>query len=490
MTTSSRTRSEQRRNDFFLALLDFDTVAVETQPSRRAPRPALILGVVAAVIALAWCVRFWTPAVSDPALAAKSPPGPTRDDHETSIFWKRGAWQPTGLRPYLDVFSEYPPLATWAFGIPYLFVDTGTAPPKELLKTLDATAPSHPSMRRFGDYWSFFMAAAWLGIAALTFQLSRERGICSYWTWICLGPAALYLALQRFDALPALALTGALLALTRGFPISGFVLLGCGIMVKIYPVVAVPAAFAYVWRSQGPKRACFALTALVLTCVLCELPVFVDGCMDPAWSAPWRPGLEHAANASPVEGGLAAVKAPFVYQGGRDTNPASLAERLFQGWLGVSYDRLLAGIKVFRVIQFAPALVAMGLLYWRPHPQRLLSATAALVATFVLFHNIYSPQFHLWLVPLVAVAGAGMPGAAAALLLVFIDVVTYAQFPILSTQAVFDPATQRNVYPSGFYTVVDMRLILTAGLTGVLWYMAAAPLDPTAGTADRAAIGT
>jgi hypothetical protein len=209
----------------------------------------------------------------------------------------------------------------------------------------------------------------------------------------------------------------------------------------------------------------------------------VAGCQDPGWSAPWRPGLEGAAHASAFEGGLAAVRAPFAFQGGRDTNPASLAERLFRGWLGLDYDQLLAGLQVFRVLQFAPALLAAYLVLRQPKPYALVASTGALVATFLLFHNIFSPQFHLWLVPLVAVAGTGYGGAVAAALLAFLDVVTYAQFPILSTQAVFDPATQRNIYPARFHTVVDLRLLLTAGLTGTLWYLAARRSGPDAATA-------
>src|SRR5262245_17286495 len=83
-----------------------------------------VLAVAGGVILLAWCARALVPPL--PA-DVRHEPRALRDDYEHTIYLKRGAWAPTGLRPYLDVFSEYPPLATWTFALPYLVVGTGGA---------------------------------------------------------------------------------------------------------------------------------------------------------------------------------------------------------------------------------------------------------------------------------------------------------------------------------------------------------------------------
>jgi hypothetical protein len=426
---------------------------------------AIALAVAGLGIVLGWLARTLTTPYRDPNNPAHTVPRATRDDYEMSIYWKRGAWEPTGLRPYLDVFSEYPPLATWMFGLPFAAIDLEPAPPKTMLQNINAASPNDPATLRYGNIWAAAMVFVWFGVAGITAVLARALGSRPWVCWLCLGPAALYCAIQRFDPLPALAVSCALLCFVRGRGILGFVLLACGAMIKIYPAVLAPLAFGYVWRTAGLRSALFGAGAFAGVIGLAELPPLLAGFRDPSWDGKPRGSLE---------GGLAAVKVPFSYQGERDTNPGSLAERFFRGWLGVSYESLLQGLKAFRVLQFAPALFAVAIGWFRPRPAALCAASAALVTTFVLFHNIYSPQFQCWIVPLAALAAGGRAGLVVLGLAFAADVVTYVQFPILSSQARFDPATQRNVFPALFTTIIDLRIVLTAALCGLLWWQALA----------------
>ena len=431
----------------------------------------------AAVIAVASLVRFATPPWRDPANPARTQAGPVRDDYEYTIYLKRGAWAPTGLRPYVDVFSEYPPVATWIFGIPFFLVKPEHAPARAMLGALDTAAPTSPVALAYGNAWAVLMAIAWFSVAAVTAQLARALELSPTRALLCLGPASLYCALQRFDPLPALAASSALLAILSGRFRWGFVFLALGAMLKIYPAVLAPLAFGYVAKRAGWREAFAAAAVFVGVLVLAHIPPFLSGWNDPAWSAPWRPqhfaGVDLAVTPpTPARSGLAAVGVPFVFQGERDTNPGSLAERLFRGWLALPYDQLLAGVKVFRIVQLAPALLAFFLGWYRPQPKTLLAASAVLVTSFVLFHNIYSPQFQCWIVPLAAVAGGGLVGVFACALALSADLVTYLQFPIFGAQRIFDPKTQQNVYPAGFQTMVDLRLLLTTALLGTLLWLA------------------
>ena len=52
-------------------------------------------------------------------------PGPRpirffRDNYDMSCYFRRGAWLPLGKRPYAEVFSEYPQLATYLFGLTHV----------------------------------------------------------------------------------------------------------------------------------------------------------------------------------------------------------------------------------------------------------------------------------------------------------------------------------------------------------------------------------
>lgn len=443
---------------------------------------------IAAVLGLALAVRAWTPSRVDPKAPARAVTQPTRDDYEYTIFMKRGAWA-VGLRPYLDVFSEYPPLATWAFGLPFFVMKPPAENPRAALAAVDSAAPHSDLARSYADLWALFMAVAWFGVAACTAMIAKNLQISTGRTFLLLGPACLFCALQRFDPLPALAVSGALCAFVSSRPSAGFAMLGVGVMLKIYPIVLFFLALGYVWRRHGWRAAVVGTLAFGAICVFCELPVFWSGVLDPSWTAKHRParfaGIE--LTATPFHSGLAAVDVPFAYQGERDTNAGSLPERLFRGWIGVKdYADLLAGIQWLRILQFVAVVPAFFVGWLRPQPRVLVAASGALVTAFVLFHNIYSPQFHLWIAPLAIVAAGGRLGIAAAVCSLAVDVVTYLQFPILAPQAFFDPVQKKNIYPAAFWPMVDLRLLLTATLLVILTILALRRNINDAGATPRA----
>ncbi len=79
------------------------------------------------------------------------------------------------------------------------------------------------------------------------------------------------------------------------------------------------------------------------------------------------------------------------------------------------------------------ALAALALVWGRfargrPAPERLVAAAAAAVVAFVAFGKVLSPQFLVWLVPLVPLVG-GRRGVAAGGLLAVALVLTQLWFP-------------------------------------------------------------
>lgn len=433
-----------------------------------------VFSALAAVIALAWAARQFTPPRSDPNVPARALTQPTRDDYEYTIFMKRGGWA-VGLRPYVDVFSEYPPLATFGFAMPFLWITKPAGGPARASAEVQSAAPHSSLALAYADVFAAWMAMSWFGVAAMTALLAKSLNLQPARALLLLGPASLYCALQRFDPLPVAAAVGSLLAFVKNYHKTGFALLAAGVMLKIYPIVAFFVALGYVWRRGGLKVALAGVAVFAAAIAICEIPIFSIGASDPSWSAKHRPaefaGMKFTN--TPIDSGLAAVAVPFAYQGERDTNAGSLPERLFRGWFHVGdYNDLLFGIKILRILQFAAVLPAFFVGWFRPKPRVLVAATAALTVAFVLFHNIYSPQFQLWIAPLAVVAAGGRLGIAAAAGAFALDVVTYIQFPLLAPLAKFDPAQRKNVYPDSFWTIVDLRLLLTAALLTILVILA------------------
>lgn len=55
-------------------------------------------------------------------------PGLVEDDFDRAAYQQRGRWLPSGGRPYLDEFSEYPQVTTWLMALPYLLFEHGVEP--------------------------------------------------------------------------------------------------------------------------------------------------------------------------------------------------------------------------------------------------------------------------------------------------------------------------------------------------------------------------
>src|ERR671910_1654697 len=77
---------------------------------------------------------------------------------------------------------------------------------------------------------------------------------------IALGP----ISLNTYDAWPALLTVAALALLVAGRPVAALGLVGVALAAKVYPVVLLPPALVFVWRTAGRAVALRALGAFAV----------------------------------------------------------------------------------------------------------------------------------------------------------------------------------------------------------------------------------
>ena len=287
-----------------------------------------------------------------------------------------------GRVPYRDFFMEYPPGALAVFLPPAAF---GTGHYNAGFKVLMALCG----------------AATLVLVALLLVRLGASTvRLWSALLLLALSPAALGpISLNTYDAWPALLTVAALAALLAGSGVLGLALLGLAFAAKVYPLVLVPPALIFVWRTAGRDAAVRAGAAFVGVAVAVIVPFLVlapDGLVDS-----FRAQAGRALQVESLGGSLlAAADHLGMYS-------ATVVHRTGHA---ISYD--LAGNLpqalgyVSSVLQvLAVALVAWLYARGRDEPARLVVAFAAAVAGFLAFTRFFSPQYLVWLVPFAVLLG-------------------------------------------------------------------------------------
>ena len=284
-----------------------------------------------------------------------------------------------GQVPYRDFHVEYPPLALVVFVIPSLF----------------------------GDYRTVFevlTAACGVGLVAV---VATIRPAAAYYVGV--SPVLVgSLILTRFDLWPALLTTGALAALLGGRHRLGWGLLGAAVAAKLWPVVIVPLALGWAIAHRRLRSSLVGLAAFAVAVVPFAL-IAPHGLFESVRGQGDRP-LQ-------IESLAASLLTTF-------GQPSVITSHGSQNLAG---HGLLAAM--FSAAQ-ALAIIALWIAFLRGpiDRERLVRYSAACVCAFVALGKVLSPQFLLWLVPLVPLV-RGRRGIAATILLSAALVLTQVWFP-------------------------------------------------------------
>ena len=227
--------------------------------------------------------------------------------------------------------------------------------------------------------------------------------------YVALAPVlAGSLILSRFDLWPALLTVAALAALLRERHRLGWGLLGAAVAAKLWPLVLVPLVLAWSYRA-GRIRAAIVGLAVAAAVFVPFAIVAPHGLWDSLRGQASRPLQIESLGASL----FTAFGHPNVISSHGSQNIAGHG----------------AVAALFALLQVA-ALVALWIAFARGPAtgDRLLRYSAASVCAFIAFGKVLSPQFLLWLIPLVPLV-RGRRGLAATGLLTVALVLPQVWFP-------------------------------------------------------------
>ena len=328
---------------------------------------------------------------------------------DTPVYQRYGNAIADGKVPYRDFALEYPPGALPMFALP------GLAEPGS------GQDVSSGFRRAFETLMWLCGAAALLAMAAILRALGRPpTQVWAVLAFTAVAPLLLgSVILSRFDLWPAALTVTALAALVFGRLRIGHSLLGLAVTAKLYPGVLLPLGIAYVWRRNGRREAliCLGIAAGVIALVFLPFVVLSPGGVWDSLSGQLRRPLQVESLGSAL---LLAGHHLFDVGVTGDTSHGS------QNLAGTAADTTAIASTVVQIA----ALTWIWTAFARgpANAELLIRASAAALCAFIAFGKVLSPQFLIWLIPVVPLV-RGRRGLLASGLLAAALVMTQLWFP-------------------------------------------------------------
>jgi uncharacterized membrane protein len=279
----------------------------------------------------------------------------------------------SGHWPYRDFYDVYPPLAQPLF----FFVRVLPGP--------------------FATSFKWTMALC--GAAALVLLVRAMRGsflrVVVAAGVVAVSPLVIGpVFLNTYDLFPALLTIAAALAFLHERERTTYILLGLAVAAKVFPVVLLPLALIETWERGGRDAVRRALAWFAGVLVLVHLPFAVMGPGGLRFS--YWVQLKRGLEVESLGGGILLVLHRLGLHSVtlRDTAAGS------RDAVGTLPDALA----VISSVAVVAAVLYVAWVYLGGRRDRLLACAAAVTA-FVAFNKVLSPQYVIWLLPLVPAAG-------------------------------------------------------------------------------------
>jgi uncharacterized membrane protein len=334
-----------------------------------------------------------------------------------------------GHVPYRDFFMEYPPGALPVFLPPEAFGSTHYNAAFKVLMAVCGVA-TIVLLTVLVERLGLTPRRAWAG--ALLFALSP----------LALGP----ISLNTYDAWPALLTLATLVLLITGRSVAALAVLAAAFAAKVYPVVLLPPALIFVWRTGGRALATRAFAGFAAVAAFFIVPFLVVAPHGLVES--FRAQAARSLQIESLGGSLLAVADRLGFYDATVVHRTGHA--ISYDLAGSLPDALAALSSVAQVL----TVVAVAWIYLRGRcdAHRTAVAFVTAIAGFLAFTRFFSPQYLVWLIPFVFVLEpTAWVVAAAALVLAQIWFFHYADVFALG----------------GYVWLVLIRDLLVAALFGL-----------------------
>jgi hypothetical protein len=350
-----------------------------------------------------------------------------------------------GQLPYRDFAFEYPPLAAWLISLP-------------------GHSQSYADYTTWFSLIMFLLTAVTGAMVALTAARVWRSGWRPYAAAVLFAAAVAAVGTiveNRFDMAVALVIILAVFLLARRQVVLAAAVLGVGFALKLTPAVLLPLALIL---APSVRRAAAAVSVFAVTAVAPFIPYLI---MAPG--GVWHIFAYHIQRPVQLE---SVIATPFL-----------LGKVLGLGWVdvvtsygsqGIVATGSVAAATASTLLTVAAVAAVYGLLLRR---RRLLLSTAqalplaalSLVLAMTAFSKVLSPQYFIWLLPVVALAALKEP------LLGALSFVT-----LLLTQINFPAKYWALVYlePSSINWLAARNIALVACFLVAVWRLIRLPAEP------------
>jgi hypothetical protein len=321
---------------------------------------------------------------------------------DTGAYQSYGDAIARGAVPYRDVRPEYPPAALPVFVLPALGHEG------------DAVAYDRWFDREMLACACLALLGAALCLAAAGAGLVRAGPAL---VLVAVAPLLLgSVVLSRYDEWPAALAVLALAALLWRRLVPAALLLGLAVGAKLWPVAL---AIAHVARTHGARAARWWTAGLVLVLAAIFVPF---AAIAPAGL--WR--VFHLELARPLQLESLGAAVLIAVHHAFGTHLAVVTTYGSQNLVGAGVTPLRYASNAFELL----LLIGLWVGYARgpAGSERLLRYSAAAAAVLVAFGEVFSPQYMIWLVPLLPLV-AGVRGLLAGSALAAALVLTQSWFP-------------------------------------------------------------